>query len=60
MTMAMCSADCPDPGFNETFTEFMVDDPLNIYGREFAVSCKDGYYFAQQEFQDCGNYLLVV
>ena len=51
--------DCPDPEFNTTFTEF-GDDPKNSYGSSFRVFCKEGYYFAQQEFQDCGKYIVII
>ena len=45
---------CPDPQFNENFTSFNGEQS-NVFGSQFSVSCKEGYYFAQEEFQDCGK-----
>ena len=48
------AADCPDPEFN-AFTGF-GGTPENMYGSSFSVFCNEGYYFAQEEFQDCSKY----
>ena len=50
--------DCPDPEFDDATTQFIGAESTK-YGAKFSVMCKDGYYFAQEEFTpDCGMYAL--
>ena len=58
-------ADCEIPPFNSTSPGFKItdtsDQPIkgslkNHFGASFRVQCLSGYYFSQEEFNECSKF----